>query len=70
MATRTMRYRVGVSVYDAPERLEEGPERDKEDEEMAMRVLNATIPHPDSRIATDRAGESVTVIVSDWEITS
>jgi CO dehydrogenase nickel-insertion accessory protein CooC1 len=35
-------------------------------EQMSDRVLAAVVPHPDSVIATDLAGESVSVIVNEY----
>jgi hypothetical protein len=36
-------------------------------EQMFDRILNALVPHPDSVIATELAGESVTVLANGVE---
>lgn len=67
MATRTMRIVIDVSVYGGPEPRHGDRTADRL---MAARVIDAIIPHPDSNIATEKAGEHVTVTVNGWEVTS
>jgi hypothetical protein len=62
MASRTIRLTVGVTVIDR------NPDTTESDETCLWRVAQAIIPHPDSGIATDKAGEMVTVMVTDWQM--
>lgn len=61
----TMRIVLAVSIIDAPINFTR-----EEEEAMMERVLNAVIPHPDSVIATEKAGEKVTVLATEYEMTS
>lgn len=63
---RTMRIVLTVTVIDrAPL-----PKTANTEEALFHRVINAIVPHPDSVIATEKAGESVNALVTDWEVTS
>lgn len=61
---RTLRIVLAVSVFD------NDPPDVNFDAEFIDRVAEAILPHPDSRIATARAGESVTVLITGSEVTS
>lgn len=65
MANRTMRIVLAVTVSGTPDEQSSPAVMD-----MMMRVLNAVVPHPDSALATDLSGERVTVLVTDYEVTS
>lgn len=48
------------------------PEPNQHDTHITIlnRVLDAVMPHPDSAIATNKSGEMVSAIATDWEFTS
>lgn len=67
---RTVRLVVDVTVFDdSPDTYLQEPKFDMEDR-LFNRVVDAILPHPDSRIATSKSGESVTVLMTGAEVTS
>lgn len=56
---KRMELTLSLSIFNSP---------DGRAEELFHRVINAIVPHPDSIIATELAGEMVTAIITDWKV--